>query len=130
MDTLLTYIHCTWGGVLFLLATMFVVHASSVIGRQHQPDVIRTKFDWGVWLSDWVNWLSVLVTLVSSFILLGIRESIAPIMGVTVSDPVQFELFFAVIVGLAGQVVWEALLKYVAAKTTGKAPTDGPGAGR
>lgn len=112
-------LNCTWSGLLYLLLTLFVVNATKILGRQHEKNVVRTPFSWRVWFSDWVNWFTLLVNLVSSVLLLGIRESLAPALGLSVVDHDTFELFFAVIVGIVGQVLWVRLLTMVAAIANG-----------
>lgn len=119
MNHLLDLLHVTASGLWFLLGTQFVVSITKVIGRQHRKEVARTPFDLGMWARDWVNWATIAVNLVSAVLLLGIRESLAPVFGLSIEDADAFEKFFAVIVGTTGHLLWARVLTITAAYTNG-----------
>ena len=126
MNNFLSLINVTWGGVIILLLTLFVIEATGVIGRQHEKNITRTPFSWASYFGDWVNWLSIVVNLATSLILIGIREGIVEFGGLKVDNEVHFELFFAAVVGVVGQTLWKKFLSIAAAFATGiKAPPPG-----
>jgi len=124
MSTFLGYLNMTYGGLIVLGLTLFVIEWTAILGRQHQKDVARTKFSLWKWLGDWVNWMTLLANLATAIVLISIREGLVEFGGLKVEDKEHFELFFAAVVGIVGQVLWRRLLSIAAALANGiGAPT-------
>ena len=119
MNTLLTFLGITPLEVFVMFLSMFLVEAARVLGRAHERTKQRLPFHWSFYFADWVNWLTLVVSVCTGVLLLVIRDGAIDALGLVVKNPETFDLFWAAGVGSSGQAIWKMCLRMVAAWVNG-----------
>ena len=104
-------LNLTAGALIIMLLSIIIVEGGRIVARARTVPSKRTPFSWTVWASDWVNWMTLALNLLTGVVLISIRDGIAEFGGLTISNPERFDLFFAAVVGSGGQGLWKIVLK-------------------
>lgn len=119
MENLFTFLGITPLDVVVMMLAMLVIELMRVLGRAHERTKQRLPFTMAFYFSDWVNWLSLVVSVFTGLLLLIIRDGAVDAMGLAVRNAETFGLFWAAAVGSCGQSIWKMCLRIVAAWVNG-----------
>lgn len=103
MNNLFLHYHWTLDNIVMVLLGMLLVELFRIAGRQAAPSVPRTRFNPRLWFSQTNNWLSPLITFISSFVSLALMDGLKP-AGVP-------DLLYAFGAGVAGQAMIKVAIK-------------------
>lgn len=109
---LLNELNLTVGMLIIMVLSMVIVEGGRIVKRVQLGRKVNAKseFSWSVWVRDWTNWATLILSLLTSVVLLSIREGVVEFGGLTIAKPDRFELFFAAVVGSGGQGLWKIVL--------------------
>ena len=103
------------GEALFVaFLAMVIVEWFRIIGRQSDPNVPRTEFDWNHYIRQGSNWASLVINILCAVLLLMVRDGFVSSIGLKIADEGDFELFYAAGVGAMGQMLVKVLFKAIA----------------
>jgi hypothetical protein len=108
---MLERLNLTPEAILVMVASMTIVEGGRLIARARNNPSNRKRLSFRVWAADWLNWATLILNLLTCFVLLSIRDSVAQFGGMEVGDHERFDLFFAAVVGSGGQGLWKIVLK-------------------
>ncbi len=112
MGNILNELNLTVGMLIIMFLSMVIVEGGRIVKRVElgKKRNSKTTFEWRVWVRDWTNWATLILSLLTSVVLLSIRDGVVEFGGLTIAKPDRFELFFAAVVGSGGQGLWKILL--------------------
>lgn len=108
---MLEQLNLSIGAIIIMLLSLLIVEGGRLIARARNNPSQRQKLSFTVWSSDWLNWATLALNLLTCIVLMSIREGIAEFGGMMISNSERFDLFFAAIVGSGGQGLWKIVLK-------------------
>jgi hypothetical protein len=108
---MLEHLNLTPGAIIIMLLSIIIVEGGRLVARARNNPAKRQRLSVKVWMSDWVNWATLALNLLTCFVLLSVRESIAEFGGMTIGDHQRFDLFFAALIGSGSQGMWKIVLK-------------------
>lgn len=108
---LLEQLNLSVGAIIIMLLSVIIVEGGRLISRARNNPAKRKRLSFAVWASDWVNWTTLALNLLTCIVLLSIRDSVAEFGGMSVTDNERYDLFFAALVGSGSQGMWKIVLK-------------------
>jgi hypothetical protein len=108
---MIEHLNLTPGAIVIMLLSIIIVEGGRLVSRARNNPIKRQRLSIKVWMSDWVNWATLVLNLLTCLVLLSVRESIAEFGGMEIGNAERFDLFFAALIGSGSQGLWKIVLK-------------------